>query len=343
MFVASLAACGAEDNPSTGSLGNMPSFPNAGGSAGSQPVGMTGLGGAAPGAGGTGQVGVGGSESNPPVMGISGGSNGGSNAGSTGGSGAMPQGGSGGGPVVMQPMVAPTFAGCAPFPQAQGQQTQLDETMNVSGTFDGGMRRFVGTGDLGGDDQAEGQDPMFELANNATIRNVILGSPAADGIHCLGNCTLENVWWEDVGEDAATFLGESDNTRVSINCGGARQAADKAMQHNGGGTVVINNFYIESFGKLYRSCGNCDEAFDRHVEITNLVGRAPGGSLVGVNSNFGDTATLRNIFLVDATRSITVCERYTGNDSGDEPVLTGAGPDAQTCLYTFPDVQYVAP
>jgi hypothetical protein len=297
----------------------------------------------------TGAGGSAGTEANPPLSGISGG--GGTNA--EGGTGALPaQGGTGGmtmtntggsgGTGVMPPPTAPTFPGCPPFPANNGQQS-LGSTMDISGTFDGGMRRFVGTGDLGGGDQEEGQDPLFELANNAVLRNVILGAPAADGIHCLGNCTLENVWWEDVGEDAATFLGESDATRVSINCAGARAAADKVLQHNGGGTVVINNFYVENFGKLYRSCGNCDESFERHVEITNLVARAPGEGLAGVNSNFGDTAIFRSIFLVDPTFDITICERYIGNVGGDDPEVSGAGPDGQTCQYQNSDILYVLP
>jgi len=36
-------------------------------------------------------------------------------------------------------------------------------------------------------------------------------------------------------------------------------AEDKVVQHNGGGTVAIDGFCVEDFGKLYRSCGNCDE------------------------------------------------------------------------------------
>lgn len=40
--------------------------------------------------------------------------------------------------------------------------------------------------DLGDGGQDEGQDPIFNLANGATLSNVIIGSPAADGIHCDG-------------------------------------------------------------------------------------------------------------------------------------------------------------
>jgi hypothetical protein len=236
---------------------------------------------------------------------------------------------------------APIWSDCPAWPAASGGQEEVDETIQVSGTFEGNLRRFVGEGELGSGNQDEGQPPIFELANNAVLRNVILGFPAADGIHCNGTCTLENVWWEDVGEDAATFLGDSDATRVSIDCGGARSADDKVMQHNGGGTVVIRQFIVENFGKLYRSCGNCDESHERHVEITDLIARAPGGSLVGVNLNFGDTATLSNIFLRDPTFSITPCERYDGNVSGDEPELIGTGPDPEACLYQPSSVVYI--
>lgn len=341
MLVSASLACGSEDQPSSGSFNNMPNA-GAGGSTGSQPVGGA-AGTPALGGGGQPSTSVGGtsSEMNPPVMGISGSGGTGATPAQGGSAGAPQNTGGAGGTGGQQLMVAMNFPDCPPFPPNNGQQS-VGSTMELSGTFDGGMRRFVGTGDLGGSDQEEGQDPLFELANNTTLRNVIIGSPAADGIHCEGNCTLENVWWEDVGEDAATFRG-GDSTRVTIDCGGARAAVDKVLQHNGGGTVVINDFYVENFGKLYRSCGNCDESFDRHVEITNLLARAPGDALVGVNSNFGDTAILRNVFLIDSALTIQPCERYTGTTSGNEPVRNGVGPDGQTCRYQPSDVVYVLP
>ena len=98
------------------------------------------------------------------------------------------------------------------FPAAKGQQS-VSSTISVSGTLDGGMKRYVDSGALGTSGQSESQDPIFELANGATLKNVIIGTPAADGIHCKGTCTLENVWWEDVGEDAATLKGTSSPRR----------------------------------------------------------------------------------------------------------------------------------
>ena len=94
------------------------------------------------------------------------------------------------------------------WPTANGSQS-VSSTINVSGTYDGGMKRFTGSGTLGGSGQTEGQGPLFQIANGGTLTNVILGNPAADGVHCSGSCTLRNVWWEDVGEDAATLTGSS--------------------------------------------------------------------------------------------------------------------------------------
>jgi hypothetical protein len=205
---------------------------------------------------------------------------------------------------------------------------RVTETTEVSGTFDGGLRRYSGIGDGG---QDEDQDPMFELADGATLRNVIIGAPAGDGVHCSGSCTLSNVWWEDVGEDAATFRGGA-SARFTVDGGGARSASDKVFQHNGGGTVTIRNFQVSDFGKLYRSCGNCGTQHRRTVVVQNVVATAPGSSLVGINTNYGDTATLSGITIV-GDDDLSICDRYTGNDGGDEPVKTGSGADGTFCRY----------
>ncbi len=50
---------------------------------------------------------------------------------------------------------------------------------------------------------------------------MIIGAPAADGVHCKGSCTLQNVWWEEVGEDAATVRGSSSSNVYTVSGGGA--------------------------------------------------------------------------------------------------------------------------
>ncbi|MDP9793150.1 hypothetical protein J2S43_001662 [Catenuloplanes nepalensis] len=200
-------------------------------------------------------------------------------------------------------------------------------TIAVSGTFDGGGNRYYGTGDLGSGGQNEGQDPLFRLAAGATLTNVVLGAPAADGVHCAGSCTLRNVTWEDVGEDAATFRGTG--ATVLVDGGSAAQAADKVFQDNrgSGGSVTIRNFTVNDFGKLYRSCGNCSTQAARSVTLQNITA-SDGDVLVGININYGDTARLSGLNV----GSIGICDLYNGNNSGDEPVKVGEGPNNTNCI-----------
>ncbi|HEV7898643.1 MAG TPA: pectate lyase [Planosporangium sp.] len=227
------------------------------------------------------------------------------------------------------------------FPAASGQEN-VTATRNISGTFDGGLKRYVPVG-LGDGTSSESQKPVFLLGNGATLKNVIIGAPGADGVHCQGACTLQNVWWEDVGEDAATLDGSAPAGSVmAIDGGGARKAADKVFQHNGPGTYVIRNFFVDDFGKLYRSCGNCRKNYQgrRDVVVQNVTAQAGRSALVGVNSNYGDTARLSRITIYgDPARKLVICQRYTGNNTGAEPPKAGSGPDSH-CLYSASDITY---
>ena len=194
------------------------------------------------------------------------------------------------------------------------------------------MKRFTGSGSLGGGGQNEGQPPMFQISNGGTLTNVIIGNPAADGVHCNGSCTLRNVWWEDVGEDAATLEGSSETQMMIVEGGGARAATDKVFQHNGAGTMVIQNFCVEDFGKLYRSCGNCKTQFARHVQVSNVTVAAPLKTLVGINPNLGDTATITGATIIGGTAK-NVCALFKGVTSG-EPTETSNVPDGVACVAT---------
>lgn len=219
------------------------------------------------------------------------------------------------------------------FPTASGTQN-VTSTIKVSGTFDGKLKRFQGKSGS----QSESQPPIFDLADGSTIQNVIIGNLGQDGIHCNGSCTLKNVWWEDVGEDAATQKGTKTSQVMTIDGGGARAAADKIFQHNGPGTMVIKNFFADNFGKLYRSCGNCSKQFKRTVQIQNVIVRS-GKVLAGVNQNFGDSATFSNITVVGSTKP-SICDRYTGNTTGAEPTKIGSGPSPPNCNYATSDIHF---
>ncbi|MGV9598030.1 pectate lyase [Streptosporangium sandarakinum] len=255
---------------------------------------------------------------------------------------ALKPAGSGPGPSptpTVTPTTGPTTPPTGSWPTPNGQQA-VGATIGVSGSMDGGMKRYYGTGDLGDGGQSEGQDPIFKLADGATLQNVILGAPAADGIHCTGTCTLRNVWWEDVGEDAATFKGTSASQTMTIDGGGARSASDKVFQHNGPGTMYIKNFRVEDFGKLYRSCGNCSKQYQRNVVISNVVATTPGKVIAGINTNYGDTARFSSIRIVDdPSRKVVICDKYKGVTSG-EPSHIGSGADGVNCLYSSSDISY---
>ncbi|WP_306322496.1 MULTISPECIES: pectate lyase [unclassified Streptomyces] len=227
------------------------------------------------------------------------------------------------------------------WPSATGTKA-VSSTISVSGTYDGGYKRFYGSGDLGGDGQDEGQDPIFNLKDGAVLKNVIIGSPAADGVHCAGSCTLQNVWWEDVGEDAATFKGTSTSSVYTVYGGGAKKADDKVFQFNGAGKLVVTKFQVSDFGKLVRSCGNCSTQYkNRNIIVNDVDVTAPGNSIVGINSNYGDTAALRSIRVHgDDDRDIEPCVRYQGNNTGAEPKKLGSGPDGTYCRYTAADITY---
>jgi len=296
----------------------------AGGDTGSGGSGGGGGRGGSTGGGTSGSAGTGGSSATAGTTGAAG------RGGTTGTGGAAGPGGTGGATSTGVPnCVWPTAASVV----------MLSATQTIAGTYDGGMRRFVGTGPLGTSGQNEDQGPLFNVASGGTLQNVILGNPAADGVHCEGTCTLKNVWWEDVGEDAATLQGSTPGQTMTIDGGGAKAAADKVFQHNGPGTMLIKNFCAQDFGKLYRSCGNCEMQYARNVQLQNImVVPRSGTSLVGVNSNYNDTATFSAITIRARANSLTICQRYTGNNTGAEPMTSGSGADGTVCKYAASDI-----
>lgn len=69
----------------------------------------------------------------------------------------------------------------------------------------------------------------------------------------------------------------------------------------------------------------------RTVVVKN-VKAASGKVLTGINSNYGDTATITNTC---ASSVKEICDEYKGNDSGAEPPKIGSGPSS-ACKYTNP-------
>ncbi|MFB9235628.1 pectate lyase [Plantactinospora siamensis] len=235
--------------------------------------------------------------------------------------------------VLAAMLAVPQAASAATVPTwpTKSGDVGVSSTIKVSGTLDGGMKRYCC---IGSGSQSESQPPMFELADGATLKNVIIGSPAGDGVHCTGRCTIQNVWWEDVGEDAATFLATSGDSYVIG--GGARSASDKVFQHNGAGTVHISGFYAKTLGKLYRACGNCSKSYKRQVTVDNVI-LDSAKYVVGINVNWGDQATMHGITLINGG-STHVCAEYQGAPKGSEPTYLRDGWDDAYCHVKQSDV-----
>jgi hypothetical protein len=130
----------------------------------------------------------------------------------------------------------------------------VNSTIVVKGgeTYDGGCKRFKAGSSLGNGSQDEGQDPVFVLEDGATLKNVVLGFPAADGIHTEGDANLYNIHWEDIGEDALTIEGSG---TVVLDGGSAYKGADKTFQINAASTFRVSNFKASDAGKFIRQNG----------------------------------------------------------------------------------------
>ncbi|KAK6085958.1 pectate lyase F [Seiridium cupressi] len=119
-------------------------------------------------------------------------------------------------------------------------------------------------------------------------------------------------------EKAITIKNDKAGQETWIIGGSAYHASGKIVQHNGFGTVNIIKFYAEDYGKVYRSCGNCSSQCKWNVYVEGTTAY-DGGEVVGINSNYGDTATLKNVY-TDAAHPY---QMYTGCSNGCEPVKSG--------------------
>ncbi|CAK5042608.1 unnamed protein product [Aphanomyces euteiches] len=114
------------------------------------------------------------------------------------------------------------------------------------------------------------------------------------------HCTIENVWWDDVCEDALSIKGGS---------------ASSVAQVIGGG------YYAQYFGKLQTQ---------RKVTLTNVYAVNPKATLVGVNKNYNDQAKFSNI---KSGKTPKVCTYFQGGTSS--LAVAFCLPLANTRLATF--------
>jgi hypothetical protein len=88
------------------------------------------------------------------------------------------------------------------------------------------------------------------------------------------------------------------------------------VQHNGAGTVTIKDYTVVNAGKLYRSCGDCTNnkaKSPRNVIVENVRAYGVTSDLIGINSNFGDTASITGSCGITKA----VCREYKGVNKGN--------------------------
>lgn len=134
-----------------------------------------------------------------------------------------------------------------------GSTVNVSSTIIVSsGTYDGGCKVFNATSALGDGSQGEGQKPVFRVENGATLKNVVLGNNAADGIHFYNGGTIDNIRWTNVGEDAMTI--KSSGT-VNVKNISGYAGSDKFIQVNAASTLNVSNCVVDNMGKFLRQNG----------------------------------------------------------------------------------------
>uniref|UniRef100_H3G640 Probable pectate lyase F n=1 Tax=Phytophthora ramorum TaxID=164328 RepID=H3G640_PHYRM len=225
------------------------------------------------------------------------------------------------------------------WPTSQGDVYYTEPyTVAAGETFDGGLKTYQRSDiTCEGQEESGSSTAVFLVEAGGTLKNAIIGTDQMEGVHCdKHDCIIENVWWDDVCEDALSVKGGSASSVTKVTGGGARNADDKVIQHNGYGTVKIDGFYAETFGKLYRSCGTCGDK-QRFVSVSNVYAVNPSVSIVTVNDNYGDEATLSNIYISSDDDGYTVCAWSQGSEDG-EPTELGDGIKDPLCQYSESDI-----
>ena len=94
------------------------------------------------------------------------------------------------------------------------------------------------------------------------------------------------------------------------------------------------NLKVYTFGKLVRSCGECKTQCKRTIVIDTIKTSGEKVTLVGVNENYGDKATIKNVEGLSSSNN--VCTEYNGVTSGSSKKLkdykVGSTGDGTNCI-----------
>jgi hypothetical protein len=218
------------------------------------------------------------------------------------------------------------------WPSASGNTVVISGTKSVT-NYDGKGALHEGNMQDCTSGNQDSVNPIIEVADGGSVKNVIFGKRIGDGIHCKGSCTIENVWFQYICDDAISMLGGSGKTMTILNSG-FKGARDKVIQHNGiGSTVNIDNVYVDIAGKLYQSCGDGCVSGARSAKISNVIAIA-ANQVAGASTL--DKVILSNIC---AYRTPIICQTYqpgSDNKASNGANGTSEGPSTN-CVYQAAD------
>ena len=205
------------------------------------------------------------------------------------------------------------------IPPAKGTVVVNEPIVVKAGeTFDGGGKLYQAGAKLGDGGQSENQKPVFVLEPGATLKNVQVAG--GDGVHTKGDATLKDVWWKDVGEDAMTMKGPGN---VKVSGGGAYNASDKIFQINAGGSLSIDGFTADTFGKAVRTNGGKD--FPINIDIRNSVFRNGEEAVVRTDASQAKV-NLQNVTVDNVPNDVVTSSsstEVTGAQSPGHKAFTG--------------------
>uniref|UniRef100_A0A915MEK9 Probable pectate lyase F n=1 Tax=Meloidogyne javanica TaxID=6303 RepID=A0A915MEK9_MELJA len=222
------------------------------------------------------------------------------------------------------------------------QTIEITDTKKVRKHLDCNYKKYVPVG--GGWGSGEYMKPVIEIADGVKISRCIV--EGGDGFHCLGTCTIEDCWNDDVKDDSISLFGTKPNSLYKIIGGGARHGKGKTIQFDGAGKLNVTNFYIDGAGQGIRPCGNCAQQYrNREVHVDGLTIRnlEAGQYVVGVNKNYNERAYLKNIHILGSTANqVFPCKVFQGNNQGKNPKVLqmegDKGGDGTYCIYKASDI-----
>ncbi len=159
------------------------------------------------------------------------------------------------------------LAGLAIVSSATAATITITSTIVIpaGSTYNGNGNTIKASG-MGDGGQGEGQKPFFRLNAESWLRNVKLSAPGVDGCHFYGNGTMNEVTWQDVGEDQFT-VKSGGNCWVSG--GAAYSASDKFGQANAATSVTLYYHLQDNGLKNIRQLGGstftCNFYYDNNT------------------------------------------------------------------------------